>query len=169
LARRTINRTCGTISYNTELVHRITDYGGHNLSTSDTRPVNLLPICEVITDIAVVLSDQTGLSIYITFGGVDDYRHVWQFNGTLWQARSDPSSGAATSLLDVQHNVVIDPNNTSTIYVGADIGLSNSGSNWSVLENGLPDAAVFDLQFILDYYALPYMDVTYMSTNPILL
>jgi hypothetical protein len=53
-----------------------------------------------------------------------------------------------TSLLDVEHNaVVVDPN-TSTVYVGADIGVwksTDAGAHWAVMEFGLPDAAVLDL------------------------
>ena len=111
---------------------------------------NVLGLNGVITDIAVDPSDATRNSIYICFGGVGDWRHVWRFNGTQWQARSGPSAGNAASLLDVQHNsLVCDPNNAGTVFVGADIGIwrsTDSGQNWAPFSSGLPDAGVLDLQ-----------------------
>jgi hypothetical protein len=110
---------------------------------------NTLPLALPVTSIAIDASDATGNSIYITLGGMGDFRHVWRFNGTQWQARSGPSAGAATSLIDVQHNAIVcDPNNTATLYVGADIGVwrsTDSGATWAVYSDGLPDAAVLDL------------------------
>lgn len=103
-----------------------------------------------VTDIAVDPADSTGNSIYITFGGSGDYRHVWRFDGTNWQQRSGPAAGSANSLLNVQHNaIVVDPNHTNHLYIGADIGVwrsTDSGATWSVFSNGLPDAAVLDLK-----------------------
>ena len=103
----------------------------------------------LLTDIAVDPSDATLQSIFVSLGGNGDYRHIWHFDGTAWQARSGPSAGAMTSLLDVEHNALaVDPV-TSTVYVGADIGVwqsADGGFNWTPLENGLPDAAVLDLQ-----------------------
>jgi hypothetical protein len=108
-----------------------------------------LLLAGLITDIEVDPSDPTKQSIFISFGGAGDYRHVWHFDGSVWQARSGPSPGASTSLLDVEHNALaIDPR-TSTVYVGADIGVwqsTDGGLNWSAFENGLPDAAVLDLK-----------------------
>lgn len=102
-----------------------------------------------ITDIAVDLADATGNSIYVTLGGSGDYRHVWHFDGTSWQQRSGPAAGSASSLLDVQHNaVVVDPSHTSHLYAGADIGIwrsTDSGGTWSPFSEGLPDAAVIDV------------------------
>jgi hypothetical protein len=50
----------------------------------------------------------------------------------------------------VEHNaIVVDPLNHSHVYVGADIGVWRSpdgGNNWTLIQNGLPDAPVFDLQ-----------------------
>jgi hypothetical protein len=108
-----------------------------------------LPLVGLITDIEVDPSDTTKQSIFISFGGAGDYRHVWHFDGSAWQARSGPSAGAPTSLLNVEHNALaIDPV-TSTVYAGADIGVwksNDGGLNWSAFENGLPDAAVLDLK-----------------------
>lgn len=111
---------------------------------------NNLQLEGVITDIAVDLADGTGNSIYITFGGSGDYRHVWQFNGAQWSQRSGPAAGDLNALIDVQHNaIVVDPANPTHIYAGADIGIwrsTDGGTNWSVFSDGLPDAGVMDLQ-----------------------
>jgi hypothetical protein len=108
-----------------------------------------LPLTGIVADLEPDPTDVTSQSIYIAFGGAGDYRHVWHFDGTQWQARSG-TSGSATALLDVEHNaLIVDPANTSTLYAGADIGVwksTDGGANWNVLENGLPDAAVLDLQ-----------------------
>ena len=111
---------------------------------------NDLPLAGVVTAIAVDLADGTGNSIYITFGGNGDYRHVWHFNGTQWQQRSGSAAGAADALLDVQHNaIVVDPANPAHVYAGADIGIwrsTNGGTAWQVFSDGLPDAAVLDFK-----------------------
>ncbi|MDT5059558.1 MAG: hypothetical protein QOH63_17 [Acidobacteriota bacterium] len=103
-----------------------------------------------ITSIAVDPSDQSGDSIYLTLGGIGDYRHVWHYDGSTWEERSGPPHTSPDSLLDVQHNVVvIDPLNTGNLYVGADIGVwrsTDSGATWATFVNGLPDAAVLDLK-----------------------
>ncbi len=109
-----------------------------------------LPLVAHVTDIAVDPADSTGTSVFVTLGGTGDYRHVWRFDGKTqtWQARSGPSAGAMTSLLDVEHSAVV-VDGTSAVYAGADIGVwksADGGNNWSVVENGLPDAAVLDLQ-----------------------
>lgn len=110
---------------------------------------NSLGLAGAITSIAIDPSDASGNSIYICFGGNGDFRHVWRFDGTQWQARSGPSAGAATSLLDVQANAIVcDPANPNTVYVGADIGVwrsTDGGMNWETFSSGLPDAGVLDL------------------------
>jgi hypothetical protein len=106
-----------------------------------------LGIVGLVSDIAIDWSDRTLQSIYICFGGNGDFRHVWRFNGKSWEARSGTG---ATSLIDVEHNaMVVDPANPSHVYVGTDIAVWSSfdnGNNWMPLQNGLPDAPVFDLQ-----------------------
>jgi hypothetical protein len=42
-----------------------------------------LPILGPVTDLAVDPADPDGGSIYIAFGGMGDYRHVWHFDGEV--------------------------------------------------------------------------------------
>ena len=132
-------------------VYRFTQAGGTWTRTRiDTMGgTAALPIALPVTSIAIDRADATGNSIYITFGGTGDYRHVWHFDGTGWQQRSGPSAGAAISLLDIQHNAIVcDPANPATLYAGADIGVwrsTNSGTDWAAFSPGLPDAGVLDL------------------------
>ena len=129
-------------------------YDNSGASWSRTRIDNAaggaLPLANIITHIAVDLADASGNSIYITFGGSGDYRHVWHFDGTAWSARSGSAAGASDALLDVEHNAVaVDPMTPGTIFVGADVGVwrsIDSGMTWSVFSDGLPDAAVLDLK-----------------------
>lgn len=101
----------------------------------------------IISDIAVDWADASRASVYVAFGGVGDFRHVWRFNGTRWEPRSGTGPDI---LLDVEHNaIVVDREAPANIYVGADIGVWRSpdgGVTWAPLPNGLPDAPIFDLQ-----------------------
>lgn len=107
-----------------------------------------LGLTGLISDVAVDWSDANRASIYVTFGGMGDARRVWRYDGSRWEVRSgiDP----ATSLLDVEHNaLVVDRQAPHDLYAGADIGVWHStdgGESWEPLQNGLPDAPVFDLQ-----------------------
>jgi photosystem II stability/assembly factor-like uncharacterized protein len=118
-----------------------------SLTRIDNVAAGPLGMVGLVSDIAIDWSDSNRQSIYICFGGNGDFRHVWRFDGTSWQARS---GAGATRLIDVEHNaIVVDPSNSSHVYVGADIGVWASvdgGNNWTTLEGGLPDAPVFDLQ-----------------------
>jgi hypothetical protein len=115
----------------------------------DDKPTGPLGLRGLVSDIAIDWSDSKLKSIYIAFGGMGDFRHVWHFNGTRWQARSGPA-GDSGNLLDVEHNAIaVDRKSPQNIYVGADIGVwhsPDSGKSWKPLPNGLPDAPVFDLQ-----------------------
>jgi hypothetical protein len=108
-----------------------------------------LPLQGIVSDIAVDWSEDSGRAIYVAFGGMGDYRHVWRFDGTRWQARSGPA-GNRDNLLDVEHNALaVDRAAPANVYAGADIGVwhsADSGLTWRPLSNGLPDAPVFDLQ-----------------------
>lgn len=48
-----------------------------------------LPVTSIVTDLA----DKTGKSVYITLGGMTDYRRVWHFDGPnqSWEPRSGPN------------------------------------------------------------------------------
>ena len=114
----------------------------------DNVAAGALPLTGLVTDIAVDASDATLNSIFISFGGTGDFRHVWRFNGTAWQARSG-TAGSGTELLDVEHNAIQFDRLTNRVYVGADIGAwesADGGNSWTPLSNGLPDAPVYDLQ-----------------------
>ena len=108
-----------------------------------------LPLAGLVSSIAIDHADGTGNSIYIAFGGTGDFRHVWHFDGTSWQARSGPAAGDLASLMDLQHSAIVcDPANPQTLYAGADIGVwrtVDGGANWAPFSSGLPDAAVLDL------------------------
>jgi hypothetical protein len=107
-----------------------------------------LEVQGLITDIDVDWADATLASTYVAFGGAGDRRHVWWFDGAKWASRSGPSTG--NGLLDVEHNaLIVDPKAPNNIYVGADIGVwhtADRGLSWLPLMNGLPEAAVYDLQ-----------------------
>jgi len=107
-----------------------------------------LPISGLITDVAVDWSVTTNDCLYVAFGGMGDRRHVWRFDGVRWEARSGTT--AVDWLLDVEHNALaVDAAAAGNVYVGADIGVwhsSDGGLHWEPLQNGLPDAPVFDLQ-----------------------
>jgi photosystem II stability/assembly factor-like uncharacterized protein len=114
-----------------------------------TAPAGTLPLTGLVSDVTIDWSDTSGASLYIAFGGSGDYRHVWHFNGSRWDARSG-AAGSSHNLLDVEHNaLVVDRQSPQNLYVGADIGVWHSpdkGATWEPLPNGLPDAPVFDLQ-----------------------
>lgn len=126
------------------------DWSGKAWSVArlDNVPAGPLGLTGLISDVCVDTSDAQLGSIYVCFAGMGDARRVWRFDGTQWQDRS--GTGGPNHLLDVEHNaLVVDPQNAGSVYVGTDIGVwysNNSGLAWSPLENGLPDAPVFDLQ-----------------------
>ena len=130
-------------------VYRLDKTGGTwGLTEIDNAAGGPLPLSGLVSDIAVDWSDSTLSSIYICFGGSGDYRHVWHFNGTAWQAASG-TAGSSTALLDIEHNAIQYDRPTGNLYVGADLGLwesTDGGAIWNPMANGLPDAAVFDLQ-----------------------
>jgi photosystem II stability/assembly factor-like uncharacterized protein len=114
----------------------------------DNTPAGALGLTGLISDIAINWADASLSSIYVSFGGIGTYQHIWHFDGTRWEPRSGPAKGA--NLLDVEHNAVtVDRTSPANIYVGADIGVwhsADAGQTWHPLANGLPEAPVFDLQ-----------------------
>ena len=122
--------------------------GGWTVTRIDSAVAGPLPLAGLVTDIAIDWSDATRSSIYISFGGVGDFRHVWRFDGASWAARSG-TAGSGSQLLDVEHNAIQYDRATNRVYVGADIGVwetTDGGATWTPIQNGLPDAPVFDLQ-----------------------
>ncbi|HSR53518.1 MAG TPA: hypothetical protein VLV83_22055, partial [Acidobacteriota bacterium] len=140
----------GWVNYTDGAVYRFDNNGGWTRTRIDTGVGTDLPLEGPVTDIAVDYADASGNSIYITFGGTGDYRHVWHFDGTDWTQRSGPSAGHPSALLDVQHNAIVtDPDHPTHVYAGADIGIwrsTDSGTTWQTYSEGLPDAAVMDLR-----------------------
>jgi hypothetical protein len=125
------------------------DRSGDNWSLGrlDDSASGPLGLTGLISEVAIDWADASGSSVYVAFGGMGDRRRVWHFDGTRWEARSGTGSNI---LLDVEHNTItVDRSAPDNVYVGADIGVWHSadrGMNWSPLENGLPDAPVYDLQ-----------------------
>jgi hypothetical protein len=130
-------------------VFRLDNTGGTwALTQIDNAAGGPLPLSSLVSDIAIDWSDASLSSVYICFGGSGDYRHVWHFNGTAWQARSG-TAGSSTALLDIEPNAIQFDRVTGNVYVGADLGVwesTDSGNTWNPMANGLPDCAVFDLQ-----------------------
>lgn len=129
-------------------------------STTWSAPVSLDAGLSVgnrpITCIAVDRADADN-DFYVTVGGGIGVQRVWHAEVTgpprspsvTWRARS---GSGATSLLDSQHNVlVVHPDDSDHLYVGADIGVwrsTDAGLTWQPFSPGLPDSAVFDLAII---------------------
>lgn len=131
-------------------VFRLDDAGaaGWTVTRIDNAAGSPLSLAGRISDIAIDWSDVSHSSIYISFGGVGDFRHVWRYDGTSWTARSG-TAGSGSELLDVEHNAIQYDAVTNRVYVGADIGVwesTDGGLTWAPLQVGLPDAPVFDLQ-----------------------
>jgi hypothetical protein len=118
------------------------------LSRLDDVAAAPLGLSGLISDIEVDWADATLASIYVAFGGRGDRRRVWRFDGARWEARSGPAGG--NNLLDIEHNaIVVDRAAPSHLYVAADLGVwesADAGQSWTVMRDGLPEAAVFDLQ-----------------------
>jgi hypothetical protein len=120
---------------------------GWSVSRIDQAAAGSLGVIGLVSDIAIDWADPTLSCIYLAFGGMGDRRHVWHFDGTRWDARSGVGQNG---LLDVEHNALaVDRADPQTLFVGADIGVwrsRDSGRTWAPVQNGLPDAPVFDLQ-----------------------
>ncbi len=128
------------------------DHTSHTWKSTrlDNVTAGALGLQGLIADIAIDWADSSHSSIYVAFGGMGDYRHVWHFDGTLWAPASGAPGSGSNNLLDVEHNaLVVDRQAPDNVYVGADIGVWHSadrGKNWFPMANGLPEAPVFDLQ-----------------------
>jgi len=86
---------------------------------------------------------------YIVYG-ISGGKHVWKTTdaGATWQALDGTG---ATALPDVPVNcIAVDPNNTSRIYVGTDMGVFVSidgGANWAVENTGFVGVVIKSLAF----------------------
>jgi hypothetical protein len=122
--------------------------GGWTLGRLDDAAAGPLGLVGLIADVAVDWTDASLASAYVAFGGLGDRRRVWHWDGTRWAVRS--GLDGATGLLDIEHNaLVVDRAAPDHVYAAADIGVWHSpdrGQTWAPLQNGLPDAPVFDLQ-----------------------
>ena len=118
-----------------------------SLTRLDNIAAGPLGVEGVISDVAVDWADTNARSVYVAFAGMGDRRRIWWFDGARWQVRS---GAGGQSLLNVEHNALaVDRTAPNNLYAGADIGVWHSvdgGNNWAPMENGLPDAPVFDLQ-----------------------
>lgn len=119
-----------------------------NVTRLDNAAAGPLGLHGIVSDVAVDWADSNRNSVYVAFGGRGDRRRVWWFDGAKWHERS--GTAGVSGLLDVEHNALaVDRTAPKNVYVGADVGVWHSvdgGLNWQPLENGLPDAPVFDLQ-----------------------
>jgi hypothetical protein len=106
------------------------------------------PAAGIVTDIAV--EDAAGPSLYITLGGSAAQRVIY-YSGQA-QAWSDTHlTYDGTNALNIPaHAIVVDPNDTGTIYVGTDVGCFKGINNfpqwsYSPLNQGLPECAITHL------------------------
>jgi hypothetical protein len=89
---------------------------------------------------------------YGNFGGAHVYRSV--NDGATWAATDGPSGDAARSLPDVPaHSIVVDPDDSSRLYLGTDVGVFvslDSGASWMVEQTGFGAAVTEWLSMIRD-------------------
>ena len=108
------------------------------------------------TDITSILPDRYPRDIelnplndneaYIVFSGFGT-GHIYKTinGGTSW-------TNLSAALPDIPfHCLLVNPNDTSKIFAGSDLGVfysANSGASWQALNNGFPDAImIFDLEY----------------------
>jgi hypothetical protein len=111
-------------------------------SWSDVSPTALNASGYRISDIAIDTTDATGKTAYATVMGFTT-AHVLKTTtgGTGWTAIGQPNTGG---LPDAPANtVVIDPDDSTVIYVGTDVGVfvtSDNGTTWTEVGPALPAA-----------------------------
>ena len=99
---------------------------------------------------ALAADPYSATTAYVTFSGFSGYGdnlgHVFMTTntGSTWTDISGdlPNTPA--------NDIVVDPTQTGTIYVGTDVGVfytTNSGTSWGTLVTGLPRVAVLGLAF----------------------
>jgi S-layer homology domain/Putative binding domain, N-terminal len=96
-----------------------------------------------------VIDPNTSTTAYVTLGGfgLATAQHVWKTTNLNSPTPTWIVSG--NGIPDVPVNAfVIDPQNSSILFAGTDIGVYRSidgGANWSPYSTGLPRVAVFDM------------------------
>jgi hypothetical protein len=107
------------------------------------------------------LDNAAGDKFYVALGGaIGSTERVWHFDGANWTAVTH--ADANKQLLDLHHSalavqvVVEGADLKKVLYVGADVGVwrfADAANGWVPFSEGLPDAAVVDLQILPE--ALP--------------
>jgi photosystem II stability/assembly factor-like uncharacterized protein len=100
------------------------------------------PVIGNVSDILVDPTDED--KIFITFSSSKTTSHVFRSDdgGLSWNDISSGLPNIAVNALE------IDPQNTKTIFIGADLGLYRSddaGETWALFNTGLPNVLVKDL------------------------
>ncbi len=98
----------------------------------------------LISDLAV---DPTNANVVYVAGGGFGGHHLYKTTNGL--AASPTWTAVDSGLPDTPFNaVLLDPDSSSTVYVGTDVGIfrsTNAGTSWSSFMVGHPNVAVFDL------------------------
>ncbi len=123
----------------------ISTSASHTNATSQWHSVQ--PAQGYVSDIAISPSNNTkAYATYSTFG----VAHIWRTDdgGLSWEAIDN--MGLDNGLPDIPVNtIVIDPSNTSRIFVGTDMGIFvsvDAGENWSIDGSGLANTIVTHLE-----------------------
>lgn len=119
-----------------------------DVTTIDITGPNL-PVNIFVSDLEV---DNTG-TIWVTMASVLSSESYGEFTNdhiyrrlagsTIWESRS-----AGLVQANPINSIVIDPTNSNRLFCGGDIGVfrtENAGATWVTWDEGLPNAAVFDL------------------------
>lgn len=139
---------CNTYVTGISNVLRLTTDGGN--TWADIGNGNMLP-GRYITDIA--FDPRNANIMYVTFSGYDENSwlpgHVFKTANGL---SATPTWTNISPPVNTPHNtIIVDPNDTNTLYVGTDLGVWKSmdaGTNWSHMgpETGMPNVEVTELQ-----------------------
>ena len=129
------------------------DHTSHTWKSTrlDNVTAGALGLQGLIADIAIDWADSSHSSIYVAFGGMGDYRHVWHFDGTLWAPASGAPGSGSNNLLDVEHNaLVVEPaSSEQRLRWRRHWSLALCGSRKELVPDGQRpsrSAPVFDLQ-----------------------
>ena len=95
----------------------------------------------------IAIDKNNNNKVYVTFGGFSsDNVYVTTDGGATW---SDATGSGVTGLPDLPvYSLVINPNDSNTIYVGTELGIfesSNGGSTWVLPQSGPSNTAVDEL------------------------